>query len=281
MAGAGQPVVHDPTHNLELFFYVLVGIYILLDGPYKPKCDSDLAQCFNKYFNTFEPSVLKTITIQSDLTWKLFILQHISEYFKPVINLLTHLRNAIIVPLSTDDHSNVSCKTPFTHDMFITATIQMLSQLGPDVWTAVIQASNDDHAGPEVEIEGNHSLKLADVASEVNPLPVDSTSDELSNESTFLSTLPPMLPRPTPHQRSAGPGFYSVDSGLALCHARQEIGEDPLEIPNKHQHSSSHGAFSTHCTSSSLSRGISVLRGWRGHSTGSMLQWAAHHTMHK
>ena len=49
MAGAGQPVVHDPTHDLESFFYVLVGICVLLNGPYKPKCDNDLAQCFDKY----------------------------------------------------------------------------------------------------------------------------------------------------------------------------------------------------------------------------------------
>jgi len=53
MAGTGQPVVHDPTHDLESFFYVLVSICILLNEHYKPKCDSDLAQCFNKYFNTF------------------------------------------------------------------------------------------------------------------------------------------------------------------------------------------------------------------------------------
>ncbi|KAL4069013.1 hypothetical protein J3A83DRAFT_4188935 [Scleroderma citrinum] len=83
------------------------------------------------------PSMLKTIMIQLDLTWKPFILQHISEYFKPIINLLTYLCNAIIVPLSTDDHGNISHKAPFTHDMFIATIIQMLSELGPDMWTAV------------------------------------------------------------------------------------------------------------------------------------------------
>ena len=91
MAGAGQPVIHDQSHDLESIFYILVGICVLFDRPNEPKCDKDLAQCFDKYFNTFEPSILKTITIQSDLTWKPFILRHISLYFKPIIPLLTCL----------------------------------------------------------------------------------------------------------------------------------------------------------------------------------------------
>ncbi|KAI6039188.1 hypothetical protein EDC04DRAFT_2895599 [Pisolithus marmoratus] len=234
MAGAGQLVVHDASHDLESFFYVLVSICVLLNEPYKPKCDSELRQCFDKSFNTFEPSMLKTITIQLDLMWKLFILQHISDYFKPIISLLTCLCNAIIVPLSTDDHGNVSCKTPFTHNMFIAAIIQTLSELGPDTWTAVNQAGNDDQVGLRTEIEGENSLELADVASEVNASP-DDYAGKSSNEAIFPSNLPFMLPRPTPHQHSAGPS-YSMDSGLALSsHARQERSNDLdlLEVPNK------------------------------------------------
>ena len=99
MVGTGQPVIHKPIHDLESFFYILVSICVLLDGPYKLKCDKDLVQCFDKYFNTFDPSVLKMITIQLDLTWKLLILQHILTYFEPLIDLLTSLHDAIIVPL--------------------------------------------------------------------------------------------------------------------------------------------------------------------------------------
>ena len=66
MAGVGQPVTHQSNHDLESLFYVLVGVCLLLDKPYKPKCDEHLTQCFDKYFNTFEPNVLKTITIQSN-----------------------------------------------------------------------------------------------------------------------------------------------------------------------------------------------------------------------
>ncbi|KAI5990602.1 hypothetical protein EDD15DRAFT_2369663 [Pisolithus albus] len=280
MAGAGQPVVHDATHDLESFFYVLIGICVLLNEPYKPKCDN-LTQCFDKYFNTFEPSVLKTITIRSDLTWKPFILQHISDYFKPIINLLTHLCNTIIVPLSADGHGNVDRKTPFTHDMFIAAIIQMLSELGPDAWTAVSQAGNDDEVGSETEIGGENSLKLVDVESEVDASPDDSADESSNGGKVFPSNLPFLLPRPAPHRRSAGPGFYSLDSGLALgSHAHQERRNDldPPEVPNKRRRSSSRGDSPT---SSLPSRGASVLRNRRGYSTGSMHQRATHNSMCK
>lgn len=91
MAGARQPVIHDQSHDLKSIFYVLGGICVLFNRPNNPKCDKDLVQCFDKYFNTFELSILKTITIQSDLTWKPFILCHISLYFQPIIPLLTCL----------------------------------------------------------------------------------------------------------------------------------------------------------------------------------------------
>ncbi|KAI6104981.1 hypothetical protein EDD16DRAFT_1714339 [Pisolithus croceorrhizus] len=193
MAGTGQPMVHDATHDLELFLYVLISICILLDEPYKLKCNSDLMQCFDKYFNTFEPSILKTIMIQLDLTWKPFLLQHISDYFKPIINLLTHLCNTIIVPLSTDGHGNVGHKTPFTHDMFIATIIQMLSELGPDAWMAVSQVGNNDEVGSEMEIGGKNGLKLADVESEVDPSPDDS-ADESSNGAMQDELVNPMAP---------------------------------------------------------------------------------------
>ena len=130
MAGIRQLVAHDSIHDLESLFYVLIGVCALLDEPYKPKCKEDLTQCFDKYFNTFKPSVLKMITIQSDLTWQPFILQHISKYFEPIVPLLKRLRDGIISPLYTDDHENFCHRTTFTHDMFITAIIDTLRTRG-------------------------------------------------------------------------------------------------------------------------------------------------------
>ena len=91
MASPGQPVVHNALHDLELFFYILVRICVLYNGPLKQKSKADLTECFDRFFNTFEPSVLKTITIQSDLTWTPLIVKHIHLYFKSIIPLLSHL----------------------------------------------------------------------------------------------------------------------------------------------------------------------------------------------
>ncbi|KAI5986737.1 hypothetical protein EDC04DRAFT_2913195 [Pisolithus marmoratus] len=214
MTGAGQLVVHEPLHDLESLFYILVSICILLNSPSKLKCDKDLTQCFDKYFNTFELSVLKTITIQSDITWKPFIMHHISEYFEPVIDLLTHLHNAIIIPLFFNNHRNIHCRQPFTHNLFIANIINMLSYLGLDTWIPVGQEnnSNSDYSTPDVKVEDEPAL--AGVAKEVNP-PLDST-DVFGFSPPNLMPLPPMLHRPTHHWPSAGSGFYSVDSGLAL-----------------------------------------------------------------
>ncbi|KAF9227896.1 hypothetical protein BS17DRAFT_813772 [Gyrodon lividus] len=132
MAGPGQPVVHDLLHDLESFFYILVGICVLLDQPLQTKCEERLAHCFDKLFNTFEPSILKTIVIQLDLTWVLLVVNHISPYFKPIIPLLTSLRKEIILPLASDDNSGFLCKTSFNHDTIIELIITMLSNLPDD-----------------------------------------------------------------------------------------------------------------------------------------------------
>ena len=267
MAGAGQPVTHEPIHDLESFFYILIGICVLLDGPYKPKCDKDLVHCFDKYFNTFEPSILKTITMQSDLTWKPFILQHISTYFEPIINLLTRLHDAIIVPLSTDDHGNVRCSQSFTHDMFIANIIQTLSHLNADTWISVDQAnSHNSDSNLKVQVE-----ELAGMANEESPPPV--TENQLYAESIVLvmaSALPSLLPSPTFHQSFAGPGFYSVDTALAICHPGNEVEEE--EYHNFLQKRKRSDTWSTYHTPGSSAHGTSnyILRNRRGKSTSAI-----------
>ena len=134
MAGPGQPVVHDALHDLESFFYVLVGICVLYDGPSKQKSENDLAKCYDKFFNTFEPSILKTITIQSDLTWAPFIVKHIHPSFEPVIPLLTLLRAEIILPLATNEQGHFYRKTSCNHDIFIKHIVTILSELRPEHW---------------------------------------------------------------------------------------------------------------------------------------------------
>jgi len=265
MAGIRQPVMHDSIHDLESLIYVLIIVCALLDKPYKPKCEEDLTQCFDKYFNTFEPSVLKTITIQSDLTWQPFILWHISKYFEPIVPLLKHLRDGIISPLYTDDHGNFCCRTTFTHNMFITAIINTLPELEDDTWIPYnpecdkcVEDKNDDGSNTmlgRVKVEGDTSM-----ADEANPniLPSDST-DKPTNQCTFTempTVPPPMLPWPSSYQSSGGPGFSrSLDSALAI-HCRREEVSDPLEqsLSKHHCSLSSCGTPSTRSATASSTR---------------------------
>ncbi|KIM57734.1 hypothetical protein SCLCIDRAFT_28587 [Scleroderma citrinum Foug A] len=158
MAGPRQPVKHEPSHDLESIFYVLISIFILLDEPYKPKCDVDLAQCFDKHFNTFE-------------------LNHISPYFSPAIDLLTYLCSTLISPMSMDIADNFHCETPFTHDIFIDALINMLSHLKPNAW--------EPHCHPEDdEFVGQEAYNSCDIKSDTTENIINAVPDvELSNDS--------------------------------------------------------------------------------------------------
>ena len=135
MAGPGQLVVHDVSHDLESLFYVLVGICVLLDEPFKFKSNDDLSRCFDKYFNTFEPSVLKSVIIQSDLTWFPMIIDHISTYFKPLLPLLTRLHQDIVSPMYTNEDGRFCRTKPLTHHILIDAIIDTLLNLDDGAWT--------------------------------------------------------------------------------------------------------------------------------------------------
>jgi len=293
MAGIRQPVMHNSIHDLESLFYVLIGVHALLDEPYKPKCEEDLTQCFYKYFNTLKPSMLKTITIQSDLTWQPFILQHISKYFEPIIPLLKCLWDGIISPLYTNDHGNFCHRTTFTHDMFITTIIDTLSELKDDTWIPYnpecdkcVEDKNDDSSNTmlgRVKVEGDTST-----ADEANPnvLPGDST-DEPTNQCTFteMPTIPlPMLPQPSSCWSSRGPGFpRSLDSALAVHHHCEEVLDLLEQSPSKcHCSLSSHGTPSTHDATASTrcTLGSNSTRRRGCQSTSAMQGWSVQVTKH-
>ena len=118
------------------------------------------------------------------------------------------------------------------HDMFI-------STIGPGAWIPVDQeGDNGDDSKPHADHYETKS-NLADLASEVNFPPTDApheSSESISSSYPLnVSTLPAMLPRPAPYRPSAGPGFYSVDSGLAHHHSTCEDAEDldDLDFPQK------------------------------------------------
>ena len=290
MAGPGQPVKHEPSHDLESIFYVLVGIFVLLDEPYKPKCDADLAQCFDKYFNTFEPSVLKTAIIQSNMTWVPLIVRHISPYFSPAIDLLTHLRDTLICPMSMGIADNFHRETPFTHVNFINALVNALSCLQPDAWEPRSRPKDVRFMGPEaysnrefksdttehaMNAASDGELSYGGVENDANTLPADS-ADEPSDEDQFRSSAKvalPALPRPFPCRSSGGPGFYSLDSGLAAHRPHEESWSGGRS--NKRRRKSSLGGFTSDASDSDSPPSPSrMLAGKvKGYTIASMVRW--------
>ena len=211
MAGPGQPVTHNAPHDLESLFYVLVGICVLLDEPFKFKSDEGLSRCFDKYFNTFEPSVLKSITIQSELTWFPMIVDHISPYFKPLLPLLTRLRQEIVLPMYTDKDGNFCRAKSLTHHILIDAIMDTLLNLNDDAWTprntpdtgnkvftgrsggsAVGESKHGDDQG---EIEGEGGSRGGDERKDKNK-----DEDEIEIEQEVLSPAGETSASPPPTQ---------------------------------------------------------------------------------
>ncbi|KAI6111917.1 hypothetical protein EV401DRAFT_1890587 [Pisolithus croceorrhizus] len=90
-------------------------ICVLFDEPHQPKPEAKLTECFDVYFNTFEPSLLKTTTIQSKMGWSYNIIKHISPYFQPLVPLLNISQERIVPPMDFVDNSFCS-NSPITHD---------------------------------------------------------------------------------------------------------------------------------------------------------------------
>ncbi|KAI6021254.1 hypothetical protein EDC04DRAFT_2607232 [Pisolithus marmoratus] len=110
----GIPVVHQPHHDLESFFYILIAICLLYDTPSATKSPKMLAKCFDPLFTMSKPSITKTLAIQSKFGWSALVLPYISSYFQPLIPLLEELQQELILPiklqalLSTDTLSHHS-----------------------------------------------------------------------------------------------------------------------------------------------------------------------------
>ncbi|KAI6016825.1 hypothetical protein PISMIDRAFT_41883, partial [Pisolithus microcarpus 441] len=150
LAGTGKPVDHKAHHDLESFFYVLLGISVLYDKPHKLKPEGELSECFDVYFNTSQPSLLKTITIQLQLGWSIKLLKHISLYFQPLIPLFNELHQKIIMPMTIASGSFIS-GDPITHDYMIKCLVNMLCKLPDWCWDARAPP-NDGQDGSGVSV---------------------------------------------------------------------------------------------------------------------------------
>ncbi|KAF8842571.1 hypothetical protein BDN67DRAFT_979440 [Paxillus ammoniavirescens] len=265
MIGPGQPVVHDSLHNLESFFYTLVGISVLLDQPLQAKDDDALTHCFDKLFNTFEPSILKMIVIQSDLTWVPLVIKHISSHFK--IPLLTSLQKEIILLLASDDNGEFQRKTSFDHDSIINLVITTLSNLPNDAWVPYERSDNgsshpvqsDD--GSEAGSKQGDDDDLVTPHEEMEPgtVPPSPCDDAASHDESQkmaaapsgivlpsqFSRLPPVLPRTIATRECRGTGFLSKPITPNLRRSRPDCDDDSDYCPPTAKHSqasSSRGA---------------------------------------
>ncbi|KIM55290.1 hypothetical protein SCLCIDRAFT_46032, partial [Scleroderma citrinum Foug A] len=135
MIGPARSVRHAPHHDLESIFYVLLGISMFYDEPYKPKMEDKLSECFNIYFNMHHPSLQKIFMIQSVLGWLSSICKHFSNYFKLLHFLFDILHEKIIRPMTYIDGSFRLCEAnPITHDEMVKYLINTLYNLPDKAW---------------------------------------------------------------------------------------------------------------------------------------------------
>jgi hypothetical protein len=220
MAGPGKPVSHTASHDLESLFYVLLGICIFFNEPYIQKPESELTQCFDMYFNTSEPSLMKTITIQSQVGWSFKILRHISPYFQPLIPLLNTLRNRIILPIAFEDDS-FQTDNPITHDEMKELLVKALCELDDEHW--VCRTSSHLNRNPLLPDTGATSQINAESPSDtLNQCASDSTPELGAIQYTAGRTAPRML-RPTSYREVSGPGFASSNSSGGT---RRQLSDD-------------------------------------------------------
>ncbi|KAF8444700.1 hypothetical protein L210DRAFT_3530672 [Boletus edulis BED1] len=194
LAGPGKPVSRTPMHDLESFFYVILGFCLLYDEPYKVKSDEELSQCYDLLFNKSSPSLDKTTIIQSSFGWTTIILPFISQYFKPLVPLLQNLRENIIMPLSLvggEFHTgNV------THDEVVGYLLAALDTLDDHHWVPhCAPDTNQTHDKTEEDKDkGEEEGKGEDEDEE------DDEEDGQPSEHIYIRRIPPIRPRD-------GPGF--------------------------------------------------------------------------
>jgi hypothetical protein len=239
MSGPGKPVIHTAAHDLESLFYVLLGICVLFHSPYTPKSDQELEPCFDKYFNTYSPNLLKTMIIQSKVGWLREFCNNISPYFKPLVPLLNSLRKIIILPIddcdsespdseSSDSESPSEPPHPVTHFQVLQALEKALASLPDECWerkcdpkeqvvdpiveyslrkftqAAAATEGVETPDGPDAPNTGDHT--------NANPTDTDepTTTDTEPGPTPVLEDghlVYPRFPRPPDIRAPSGPGF--------------------------------------------------------------------------
>ena len=132
--GLEEPINHKPAHDLESFFYILVGMCLLFQVLKTLQSDEELTVCFDLLFAVFKPTLQKTLVIQSDFGWTMLILPNIALYFQPIIPLLTFICEEFILSIKMDNNGGFRSKPKCTHNTFLTAITSTLVTLQATHW---------------------------------------------------------------------------------------------------------------------------------------------------
>ena len=234
MIGPEMPVKHMPHHDLESIFYVLLGISVLYDEPYKPKPEDELSECFDVYFNTHFPSLQKTFTIQSELGSLSAICERFSDYFQPLRPLLDTFRERIVLPMTYVNGSfRQRCQAiPITHDEMVKYLVDMLFNLPDEAWVSTKEQPTNDEGGGDVFELDNFGLDL----------PLEShMHDPPDRDSRVENSFDPEMPSSNPtkpglrmHRRVSirpisGPGFTTSSSTGSGSTRRPRPGSDDAD----------------------------------------------------
>ncbi|KAF8440237.1 hypothetical protein L210DRAFT_3645407 [Boletus edulis BED1] len=182
LVGPGVPVVHEAHHDLESFFYILLAVCLLYNNACQPKPAKVLAQCFDPLFAVKQPSIYKTLTIQSDVGWIALMISHISPYFQPLIALLENIWRELILPIKLDG-KKLQANRNFSHDNFINAIIMMLSNLPESYWLAKVAKK-----GQTIVPQSMGTSSAASISSTSSPPWLLSTSLDVVTPSLVVSS---------------------------------------------------------------------------------------------
>ncbi|KAF8130102.1 hypothetical protein EV363DRAFT_1489990, partial [Boletus edulis] len=191
LVGPGVPVVHEAHHDLESFFYILLAVCLLYDNPCQPKPAKVLAQCFDPFFAVTQPSIYKTLAIQSDVGWTALMIPHISPYFQPLITLLEDIWRELILPIKLDG-KKLQANRNFSHDNFIDAIVTMLSNLPESYWLAKVAKKGQTIVPQSMDTSSAASISSTSSPTWLLPTSVDVVTPSSVLSSGHLTRLPPI-----------------------------------------------------------------------------------------
>lgn len=222
--GPGEPMEHKPVHDLESFFYVLLGVCLLFDGPKNLKSDEQLAACYDACFAVFKPTIQKTLLVQSQFGWTAVILPNISSYFRPIVPLLDCIRMEFILSIQRGDNSKVRSNPLFTHDTSLTLIADSLVNLPAMHWETQLQDDTDSDTSPPRNMTPKSKVPFPQTASVPPPCPPQ-------QDAVLSSSATPMSLKPLRDQSDTPPSSVLPSTPQEPPNPFDPISSQPMSTP--------------------------------------------------